>query len=154
MRMTAKIENQLLEMIQPRIQLIENKFSNGEALSDQDVNTLLLKSAFNHMNHFDLRLDEVAADVAQLRIDFCGLEGRFLELEGRFHALEGKFHALEGKFQALEERFETLEARFISFESRMEATIEKTMKSNIKWTLGLMTFCLTLFKIIDLVVQN
>jgi acyl carrier protein phosphodiesterase len=154
MRKTAKIENQLLEMIQPRIQLIENKFSNGEALSDQDVNTLLLKSAFNHMNHFDLRLDEVAADVAQLRIDFCGLEGRFLELEGRFHALEGKFHALEAKFHALEARFETLEARFISFESRMEATIEKTMKSNIKWTLGLMTFCLTLFKIIDLVVQN
>ena len=140
MRKTAKIENQLLEMIQPRIQLIENKFSNGEALSDQDVNTLLLKSAFNHMNHFDLRLDEVAADVAQLRTDFCGLEGRF--------------HALEGRFQTLEAKFETLEARFISFESRMEAIIEKTMKSNIKWTLGLMTFCLTLFKIIDLVVQN
>jgi acyl carrier protein phosphodiesterase len=147
MRKTAKIENQVLEMIQPRIQLIENKFSNGEALSDQDVNTLLLKSAFNHMNHFDLRLDEVAADVAQLRTDFCGLEGRFLELEGRFHALEGRFQTLEAKF-------ETLEARFISFESRMEAIIEKTMKSNIKWTLGLMTFCLTLFKIIDLVVQN
>jgi predicted nuclease with TOPRIM domain len=189
MRKTAKIENQVLEMIQPRIQLIENKFSNGEALSDQDVNTLLLKSAFNHMNHFDLRLDEVAADVAQLRTDFCGLEGRFLELEGRFHVLEGRFHALEakfttlegkfhalegkfhalesrfqelenrflvleGKFQTLEAKFETLEARFISFESRMEAIIEKTMKSNIKWTLGLMTFCLTLFKIIDLVVQN
>jgi len=175
MRKTAKIENQLLEMIQPRIQQIENKFSNEEALSDQDVNTLLLKSAFNHMNHLDQRLDEVAADVAQLRIDFCGLEGRFLELEGRFTALEGRFHALEGrfltlenrfqelenrfhilegKFQTLEARFGNLEARFISFESRMEATIEKTMKSHIKWTLGLMTFCLTLFKIIDLVVQN
>jgi predicted nuclease with TOPRIM domain len=182
MRKTAKIENQLREMIQPRIQLIENKFSIGEALTDQDVNTLLVKSAFNHMNHLDQRLDEVAADVAQLRIDFCGLEGRFLELEGRFHALEGKFtalegrfhalegrfltlenrfqelenrfHILEGKFQTLEARFGTLEARFISFESRMEATIEKTMKSHIKWTLGLMTFCLTLFKIIDLVVQN
>ena len=126
MKKNTKLENQLLEMIQPRIQLIENKFSNGEALSDQDVNTLLLKSAFNHINHLDMRLDELAADVAQLRLDFSGLEG---------------------KFQALE-------ARFISFESRMEATIEKTMKSHIKWTLGLMTFCLTLFKIIDLVVHN
>jgi len=148
-------------MIQPRIQLIENKFSNGEALTDQDVNTLLLKSAFNHINHLDQRLDEVAADVAQLRTDFCGLESKFHELESRFHALEGKFHALEGKFhalearfQALEARFETLEAKFVSFEARMEATIEKTMKSNIKWTLGLMTFCLTLFKIIDMVVHN
>ncbi|MDT8888272.1 hypothetical protein [Aquirufa regiilacus] len=175
MKKNTKIENQLLEMIQPRIQLIENKFSLGEALTDQDVNTLLVKSAFHHINHLDQRLDEVAADVAQLRIDFCGLEGKFIELEGRFHVLEGKFHelegrfhelerrfyelenrfyALEGKFQTLEARFETLEARFISFESRMEATIEKTMKSNIKWTLGLMTFCLTLFKIIDLVVHN
>lgn len=154
MRKNTKIENQLLEMIQPRIQLIENKFSNGETLSDQDVNTLLLKSAFNHINHFEMRLDELAADVAQLRLDFSELEVKFHHLESRFYALEGKFHALEGKFQTLEARFETLEARFISFESRMEATIEKTMKSNIKWTLGLMTFCLTLFKIIDLVVQN
>ena len=152
MRKNTKIENQLLEMIQPRIQLIENKFSNGEALSDQDVNTLLLKSAFNHINHFEMRLDELAADVAQLRLDFSELEVKFHHLESRFYALEGKFHALEGKFQTLEARFETLEARFISFESRMEATIEKTMNSNIKWTLGLMTFCLTLFKIIDLVV--
>ena len=126
MKKNTKIENQLLEMIQPRIQLIENQFSDGKALTDQDVNTLLLKSQFNHINHLDLRLNEVAADVAQLRLDFSGLDG---------------------KFQALE-------ARFISFESRMEATIEKTMKSHIKWTLGLMTFCLTLFKIIDLVVQN
>lgn len=147
MRKNSKIENQLLEMIQPRIQQIENKFSNGEALSDQDVNTLLLKSAFNHINHIEIRLVELAADVAQLRLDFS-------ELEVKFHHLESRFYALEGKFQTLEARFGTLEARFISFESRMEATIEKTMKSNIKWTLGLMTFCLTLFKIIDLVVHN
>lgn len=147
MRKNAKIENQLLEMIQPRIQQIENKFSNGEALSDLDVNTLLLKSAFNHINHIEMRLDDLAADVAQLRVDFS-------ELEVKFHHLESRFYALEGKFQTLEARFGTLEARFISFESKMEAIIEKTMKSNIKWTLGLMTFCLTLFKIIDLIVQN
>lgn len=133
MRKNTKIENQLLEMIQPRIQVIENKFSLGEALTDQDVNTLLMKSAFNHINHLDQPLDEVAADVAQLRMDFFGLENRF--------------YSLEGKFQ-------TLEARFVSFEARIEATIEKTMKSHIKWTLGLMTFCLTLFKIIDLVIHN
>jgi chromosome segregation ATPase len=154
MKKNISIENQLLEMIQPRIQLIENKFSNGEELSDQDVNTLLLKSAFNHINHFEMRLDELAADVAQLRLDFSGLEGKFHELEGRFHELEGRFHALEAKFQALEARFETLEARFVSFESRIEATIEKTMKSNIRWTLGLITFTLTIFKIVDMIVHN
>jgi predicted nuclease with TOPRIM domain len=175
MKKNIKIENLLLEMIQPRIQLIENKFSLGEALTDQDVNTLLMKSAFNHINHLDQRLDEVAADVAQLRMDFCELEGKFIELEGRFQVLEGRFIVLEGKFHELEKRFyelerrfyelenrfyslegkfQTLEARFVSFEARIEATIEKTMKSHIKWTLGLMTFCLTLFKVIDLVVHN
>ena len=105
MRKNTKIENQLLEMIQPRIQVIENKFSLGEALTDQDVNTLLMKSAFNHINHLDQRLDEVAADVAQLRMDFFGLEGKFLELEGRFHLLESRFIVLEGRFQVLEDKF-------------------------------------------------
>ncbi|MEY4986518.1 MAG: hypothetical protein RL567_297 [Bacteroidota bacterium] len=154
MKKNIRIENQLLEMIQPRIQLIENKFSNGEALTDHDVNTLLIKSAFNHISHLDDRLDAIATDMAQLRLDFCGLEVKFHELEGRFHELEGRFHALEAKFQALEARFETLEARFVSFESRIEATIEKTMKSNIRWTLGLITFTLTIFKIVDMIVHN
>jgi acyl carrier protein phosphodiesterase len=147
MKKNIRIENQLLEMIQPRIQLIENKFSNGEALTDHDVNTLLIKSAFNHISHLDDRLDAIATDMAQLRLDFCGLEVKF-------HELEGRFHALEAKFQALEARFETLEARFVSFESRIEATIEKTMKSNIRWTLGLITFTLTIFKIVDMIVHN
>jgi acyl carrier protein phosphodiesterase len=154
MKKNIRIENQLLEMIQPRIQLIENKFSNGEALTDHDVNTLLIKSAFNHISHLDDRLDAIATDMAQLRLDFCGLEVKFHELEGRFHELEGRFHALEAKFQALEARFETLEARFVSFESRIEASIEKTMKSNIRWTLGLITFTLTIFKIVDMIVHN
>lgn len=134
-------------MIQPRIQLIENKFSNGEALTDQDVNTLLLKSQFNHINHLDLRLDEVAADVGQLRIDFIGLEGKF-------QALEARFLVLEARFQALEARFEALEARFESLEAKIQATVEKTIRTNIRWTLGLITFSLTLLKIIELLVQK
>jgi predicted nuclease with TOPRIM domain len=140
MKKKTKIEHQLLEMIQPRIQLIENKFSDGKALTDQDVNTLLLKSQFNHINHLDLRLDEVAADVAQLRLDFCGLEG--------------KFHSLEARFVALEARFEALESRFEALEARIEAKIEHTINKNMRWTLGLITFALTLIKIVDLIVHN
>jgi predicted nuclease with TOPRIM domain len=140
MKKNTKIEHQLLEMIQPRIQLIENKFSDGKALTDQDVNTLLLKSQFNHINHLDLRLDEVAADVAQLRLDFCGLEG--------------KFHSLEARFVALEARFEALESRFEALEARIEAKIEHTINKNMRWTLGLITFALTLIKIVDLIVHN
>jgi predicted nuclease with TOPRIM domain len=140
MKKNNKIENQLLEMIQPRIQLIENKFSLGEALTDQDVNTLLMKSAFNHINHLDLRLEEVAADVAQLRYDFISLESKFLSLEARFEALES--------------RFETLEARFEALEARIEAKIEQTINKNMRWTLGLITFALTLIKIADLIINH
>ena len=141
-------------MIQPRIQLIENKFSDGKALTDQDVNTLLLKSQFNHINHLDLRLDEVVADVAQLRIDFIGLEGKFQALEARFLVLESRFQALEARFQALEARFESLEARFESLEAKIQAIVEKTIRTNIRWTLGLITFSLTLIKIVELIVHN
>jgi len=154
MKKNTKIENQLLEMIQPRIQLIENKFSDGKALTDQDVNTLLLKSQFNHINHLDLRLDEVVADVAQLRIDFIGLEGKFQALEARFLVLESRFQALEARFQALEARFESLEARFESLEAKIQAIVEKTIRTNIRWTLGLITFSLTLIKIVELIVHN
>jgi predicted nuclease with TOPRIM domain len=154
MKKNTKIENQLLEMIQPRIQLIENKFSDGKALTDQDVNTLLLKSQFNHINHLDLRLDEVVGDVAQLRIDFIGLEGKFQALEARFLVLESRFQALEARIQALEARFEALEARFESLEAKIQATVEKTIRTNIRWTLGLITFSLTLIKIVELIVQK
>jgi predicted nuclease with TOPRIM domain len=154
MKKNTKIENQLLEMIQQRIQLIENKFSDGKALTDQDVNTLLLKSQFNHINHLDLRLDEVVADVAQLRIDFIGLEGKFQALEARFLVLESRFQALEARFQVLEARFEALEARFESLEAKIQATVEKTIRTNIRWTLGLITFSLTLIKIVELIVQK
>lgn len=140
MKKNTKIENQLLEMIQPRIQLIENKFSDGKALTDQDVNTLLLKSQFNHINHLDMRLDEVAADVAQLRLDFSGLEGKFQSLKARFQALEARFEALEAKFETLE--------------AKLQATIEKAIRTNIRWTLGLITFSLTLIKIVELIVQK
>jgi len=53
----------LIEMISPRIKEIEEKFSRGEGLDQEDINTLLLKSQYKHINHLDLKLNEVTADV-------------------------------------------------------------------------------------------
>ncbi len=145
MKKNTKIENQLLEMIQPKIQFIENKFSTGEALSEQDVNTLLIKSAFVQINHLDERIDSIAADIAQLRLDFCELEGKFMQLESRFDKLENRLLALEVRFEAFEARFETMEAR-------LQVSIEKAIRTNIRWTLGLITFSLTLIKIVELII--
>jgi predicted nuclease with TOPRIM domain len=166
MKKNTKIENQLLEMIQPKIQFIENKFSTGEALSEQDVNTLLIKSAFVQINHLDERIDSIAADIAQLRLDFCELEGKFMQLESRFDKLENRLEnlenrlvnlenrldKLENRLLALEVRFEAFEARFETMEARLQVSIEKAIRTNIRWTLGLITFSLTLIKIVELII--
>ena len=154
MKKNIKIENQLLEMIQPKIQFIENKFSNGEALTEQDVSTLLIKSAFVQINHLDDRRDAIAADVAQLRLDFIDLAGKFEQLGSRIDNLENRLDKLEDRILALEVRFEAFEARFETMEARLQVSIEKAIRTNIRWTLGLITFSLTLIKIVELIVQK
>jgi chromosome segregation ATPase len=124
MTLKSKIEDMLLEMIQPKLTEIEERFSRGEGLTGEDVNTLLLKSQFNHINHLDLRLDEVVADVASLKTDFKQLENRFEGLENKFEGLENKFEVLETKFDGLENKFigleSKLETKFNALESRLE----------------------------------
>ena len=77
----TKVDDMLIEMITPKVKQIEEKFGNGEGLSQDDINTLLLKSQYNHINHLDQKLDEVTADVASLKGEFNGLKGEFRLLE-------------------------------------------------------------------------
>ena len=75
----------LIEMISPRILEIEEKFGRGEGLDQNDINTLLLKSQYNHINHLDQKLDEVTADVASLKSQFKLLES---SMNARFETFE------------------------------------------------------------------
>lgn len=70
----TRVDDMLIEMISPKIKEIEEKFSRGEGLSAEDINILLLKSQYNHINHLDTKLNEVVADVASLKGDFKLLE--------------------------------------------------------------------------------
>jgi len=70
----TKVDDRLMEMIQPKVDEIEKKFTSGEGLTQEDINTLLLKSQYNHINHLDQKLNEVTADVASLKSDFKHLE--------------------------------------------------------------------------------
>jgi len=65
-----KSDDMLIEMITPKVKEIEEKFGNGEGLTQDDINTLLLKSQYNHINHLDDKLNEVTADVASLKGEF------------------------------------------------------------------------------------
>jgi chromosome segregation ATPase len=173
MNQKSKIEDMLLEMIQPKLTEIEERFSRGEGLTGEDVNTLLLKSQFNHINHLDIRLDAVVADVASLKTDFKQLENRFEGLENKFEVLETKFDGLESrletKFNALESRLDT---KFDSLESRIDAKIDSliaqfnefkmelrleiqvAIHKSMKWSIGLLAFIITFLKALEMLLAK
>ena len=161
----TKVDDMLIEMITPKVKQIEEKFGNGEGLTQDDINTLLLKSQYNHINHLDLKLDEVTADVASLKGEFNGLKGEFNGLKGEFNLLRGEFdtfkaemrgefdtfkaeiradfNALEGKFDT---KFSQLETKFEAAQVKMQETIISTMK----WYIGGAGVVLILLKALDL----
>ena len=117
----TKVDDMLIEMITPKVREIEEKFSQGEGLTQDDINTLLLKSQYNHINHLDLKLNEVVADVASLK--------------GEFGLLKGEFELLKAEFELLKQSIET--------------TIQKTLNKNMMALIVVMGAFLTLSKIID-----
>ena len=166
MILKSKIEDMLLEMIQPKLTEIEERFSRGEGLTGEDVNTLLLKSQFNHINHLDLRLDEVVADVASLKTDFKQLENKFEVLENKFDGLESrletKFNALEArldtKFDALESRIDakidSLIAQFNEFKMELRLEIQMAIHKSMKWSIGLLAFIITFLKALEMLLAK
>ena len=81
----TKVDDMLIDMIQPKLTEIEEKFSRGDGLDQEDINTLLLKSQYNHINHLDQKLNEVTDDVSNLRNDFKELK---TDLYHKFDKLE------------------------------------------------------------------
>ena len=147
----SKIEDMLLEMIQPKLTEIEERFSRGESLNGEDVNTLLLKSQFNHINHLDLRLDEVVADVSSLKADFKQLETKFAGLENKFEVLETKFDALESRLDA---RIDSLIAQFNEFKMELRLEIQMAIHKSMKWSIGLLAFIITFLKALEMLLAK
>jgi uncharacterized coiled-coil DUF342 family protein len=140
----SKIEDMLLEMIQPKLTEIEERFSRGEGLNGEDINTLLLKSQFNHINHLDLRLDEMVADVASLKTDFK-------QLENKFEVLETKFDALESRLDA---KIDSLIAQFNEFKMELRLEIQVAIHKSMKWSIGLLAFIITFLKALEMLLAK
>jgi predicted nuclease with TOPRIM domain len=140
----SKIEDMLLEMIQPKLTEIEERFSRGEGLNGEDINTLLLKSQFNHINHLDLRLDEVVANVASLKTDFK-------QLENKFELLETKFDALESRLDA---KIDSLIAQFNEFKMELRLEIQMAIHKSMKWSIGLLAFIITFLKALEMLLAK
>jgi uncharacterized coiled-coil DUF342 family protein len=146
----TNVDDMLIEMITPKMREIEEKFSRGEGLSQDDINTLLLKSQYNHINHLDNKLNEVASSVVALEGKFNGLEGKFNGLEGKFNGLEGKFNTLKAEiFGEFDRRMGALEVKFEQAQVKMQDTIISTMK----WYIGGIGLIFIVLKSLDIIVK-
>ncbi|MEO1953107.1 MAG: hypothetical protein ABGW74_00215 [Campylobacterales bacterium] len=133
----TKVDDMLIEMITPKVKQIEEKFGNGEGLTQDDINTLLLKSQYNHINHLDKKLDEVTADVASLK-------GEFNEFKAE---INNKFDGLSAEFQTFKA---DIRADLAEFKTDIQVTINNTMK----WYIGGTGVILILLKSLDIFVKN
>ena len=121
----TRVDDMLIEMIEPKIQEINEKFSNGKELTQDDINTLLLKSQYNHINHLDDKLNETVQSVANLEVKFEGLKTEY----------KSDFNNLEAKFEGLKKD--------------IEITIQKALNKNMMLLIVTMGAFLTLSKLID-----
>jgi uncharacterized coiled-coil DUF342 family protein len=137
----TNVEQMLINMIEPRVKEIEVKFSNNQGLTNEDINTLLLKSQYNHINHLDLKLNEVTADVASLK-------GEFNELRGEFNGLRAEFNGLRAEVKA---ENDLLRADFKLLESNLEKKILDAINRNMQWSIGLIALLVTVLKLIDVI---
>ena len=158
----TKVDDMLLEMIQPKINEIETKFSSGEGLNQEDINTLLLKSQYNHINHLDSKLNEVTSSVIALEGKFNLLEAKFEALEDRVQSglkeFDAKLGNMEAKFDAkfdslkieFEGKFAEQKADMKALKQELRTEIKDTINSNMKWSIGLIAFIVVGLKLIDM----
>ena len=126
------MDDMLIEMIEPKIQEINKKFTSGKALSQDDINTLLLKSQYNHINHLDDKLNETVESVKKLETNFEVLKSD-----------------VNGRLNQFEERLNTFEEKLNTFEQKIEATIQKALNKNMMLLIFVLGFFLTLSKVLD-----
>ena len=151
----TKVEDALIQMITPKVKEIEEKFGRGEGLTQEDINTLLLKSQYNHINHLDEKLDEIANDNNGLRNDFekrMGiLETNFAKLETKFANLETKVEQRIGALETkLEQKIGSLETKF----SDLKTDIQTSINSTMKWYIGGAGAVLIILKALDLFIAK
>ena len=149
----TRVDEMLIDMIPPKIKEIEEKFSSEKGLNQEDINTLLLKSQYNHINHLDDKLNEVTADVASLKVEFADVKSEFNGLRGEFNGLRGEFNGLRGEFNSLKGEFNTkfaqLETKFEQAQVKMQETIISTMR----WYIGGAGVILIVLKALDIFIK-
>ncbi len=169
------VDDMLMQMTKPQLDDIETRFTNGEPLESKDINTLLLKSQYNHINHLDEKLNDVTDNVISLRNEFAGLEGRFAGLEGKFIHLENRFENLEDKVdnrftlldsritgleknmdtkitgleKSMEVRFSAFDEKLLTLQTSIKLDVSEAMNKNTRWSLGLIALLVGVLKLAE-----
>ena len=138
----TNIDDMLLQMISPKINEIEERFSRGEGLKSEDINTLLLKSQFNHINHLDSKLNAVTEDVANLRIEFGSLKSDFSELKAEFATFK---YEVKTEIASLKVEIAGIKTDIANLKTVIQSAINK----NMQWSIGMIAFIVTALKVID-----
>jgi len=143
----TRVDDMLIEMITPKVREIEEKFSKGEGLSQDDINTLLLKSQYNHINHLDKKLDETVASVKELEYKFDRLEnGVKSDIDNLRKDMENFKTEIRKDMDSFKKE---IKAEIKTLNESLEANIQKALNKNMMMLIGVMGFFLTLSKLID-----
>ncbi|MFT4928387.1 MAG: putative nuclease with TOPRIM domain [Phenylobacterium sp.] len=137
------VDEMLMRIIKPELDDIETRFSAGERLATKDVNTLLLKSQYNHINHLDKKMDEITDTVTSLKGDFHHMEGKFDRLEDK---VDSNAALLTTKIESLEQ---TMDSRMFAFEKSIKLDISEAMNKNMRWSFGLIAILVGALKLAD-----
>jgi DNA repair exonuclease SbcCD ATPase subunit len=139
----TKVDDMLIEMIKPKIEEIEKKFTSNQPLTQDDINTLLLKSQYNHINHLDQKLNETVDSVKNLEFRFEKLEAKF---DSTIKELKNNYERLEDKFDST---VKELRNDYKVLEQNIQTTIQKALNKNMMTLIIVIGAFLTLSKIID-----
>ncbi len=172
MNKQTKIDDILMQMISPKLEEIGDRFSKGEGLNNEDINTLLLKSQFNHINHLDKKLDEVTADVSTLKLEFVGLKSEFsslkYEVKTEISELKVEIGSLKTDLVGLRTDVNILKGDVVIIKAdisslkigisdlkidiaNIKTDIQTAINKNMQWSIGLIAFIVTALKVIDTV---
>ena len=143
----TRVDDMLIEMITPKVREIEEKFSRGEGLSQDDINTLLLKSQYNHINHLDKKLDETVASVKELEYKFDRLEnGVKSDIDNLRKDMENFKNEIRKDMDSFKKE---IKAEIKTLNESLEANIQKALNKNMMMLIVVIGFFMTLSKLID-----
>ena len=161
----TRVDDMLIEMIKPKLEEIEKKFTSGGNLTQDDINTLLLKSQYNHINHLDRKLDETVDSVKRLETEFKLLKHELTSdvkhseerLFNNMNNLKEDMNNLKTdvyiKMDSIKKELhyenKLLRAEFEKLKEEINVTIQTALNKNMMMLIVVIGFFLTLSKIID-----